>query len=65
MSLLGQAVTAGVTLSRDVFFSGTAASFVMVAALWPGSLSKMSRTRLLTHYEYVTREKPNICVLSH
>lgn len=55
---------AGVTLSRDVFFSGTA-TFVMVAALWPGSLSKMSRTHLLTRYEYATQEKPNISVLSH
>lgn len=32
MSFLGQAFIAGVTLSRDVFSSGTAI-FVMVAAL--------------------------------
>lgn len=56
MSFLGQAFIAGVTLSRDVFSSGTAI-FVMVAALQPGSLTTMSWVPLLTHCERVIQVK--------
>lgn len=40
----------------DDFVSGTAI-FVMVAALWPGSLSTMSKALLLTHYEQMMQAK--------
>lgn len=47
---------AGVTLSRDIFSSGTAI-FVMVAVLWPGSLRTTSGALQLTQYEHMRQAK--------